>query len=48
MRALTVDGSGVLSFQEFPVPEYGACQALVKMRSCGVQRNRYKTDPSHI
>lgn len=36
MRALTVDGSGVLSFQEFPVPEYGACQALVKLRSCGV------------
>lgn len=36
MRALTVDGSGVLSFQEFPIPEYGACQALVKLRSCGV------------
>lgn len=36
MRALTVDGSGVLRFQEFPIPEYGGCQALVKLRSCGV------------
>lgn len=36
MKALTVDAQGVLSVQEFPIPSYGPCQALVKMRSCGV------------
>ncbi len=36
MRSLTVDAQGVLSFQEFPIPDYGPCQALVKLRSCGV------------
>lgn len=36
MRSLTVDAQGVLCFQEFPVPSYGPCQALVKLRSCGV------------
>lgn len=36
MRSLTVDEFGKLSFQEFPIPEYGPCQALVKLRSCGV------------
>lgn len=36
MKALTVDAKGVLSLQEFPMPSYNSCQALVKMRSCGV------------
>jgi len=36
MRALTVDGQGRLAVKELPVPEYGRCQALVKMKSCGV------------
>ena len=36
MKALTVDAQGLLSLQELPIPSYGACQALVKMRSCGV------------
>lgn len=36
MKSLTVDADGILSVREFPVPEYGPCQALVKMKSCGV------------
>ncbi len=36
MKALTVDANGILSLQELPMPSYGPCQALVKMRSCGV------------
>ena len=36
MKALTVDGDGKLTVREFPMPEYGRCQALVKLRSCGV------------
>lgn len=36
MKALTVDGQGVLEVKELPMPEYGRCQALVKMHSCGV------------
>ena len=36
MRALTVDGQGRLAVTELPMPEYGRCQALVKMKSCGV------------
>lgn len=36
MKALTVDREGRLAIREFPVPEYGRCQALVKMKSCGV------------
>lgn len=36
MKALTVDAQGTLAVREFPVPEYGRCQALVKMKSCGV------------
>ncbi len=36
MKTLIVDATGSLSVTEIPVPEYGECQALVKMRSCGV------------
>ncbi len=36
MKALTVDNQGALALKEFPIPEYGRCQALVKMKSCGV------------
>lgn len=36
MKALTVTSTGELSVQEIPVPAYGPCQALVKLRSCGV------------
>lgn len=36
MKALTVDAQGTLAVREFPMPEYGRCQALVRMRSCGV------------
>lgn len=36
MKSLTVDAEGVLSVREFPIPQYGPCQALVKLRSCGV------------
>ena len=36
MKALTVDAAGRLALRDFPIPEYGRCQALVKMRSCGV------------
>lgn len=36
MKTLVVDENGVLSVREIPKPTYGACQALVKMRSCGV------------
>ncbi|MGL4987305.1 MAG: zinc-dependent alcohol dehydrogenase [Treponemataceae bacterium] len=36
MKSLTVDNDGILSFQEFAIPQFGECQALVKMRSCGV------------
>ncbi|HJC25285.1 MAG TPA: zinc-binding dehydrogenase [Candidatus Eisenbergiella merdavium] len=36
MKSLVVDRSGALSFQELDMPEYNPCQALVKMRSCGV------------
>lgn len=36
MRTLVVDEKGNLSVQEIPKPTYGTCQALVKMRSCGV------------
>ncbi len=36
MKALTVDNQGTLAIKEFPIPEYGRCQALVKMKSCGV------------
>lgn len=36
MKALTVAAGGRLSVEEIPVPSYGPCQALVRMRSCGV------------
>lgn len=36
MKSLSVDAQGNLSLCELPMPEYGDCQALVKMRSCGV------------
>jgi len=36
MKSLIVDEQGVLSIREIPIPEYGECQALVKMLSCGV------------
>ena len=36
MKSLIVDKNGVLSFAEMDMPEYGECQALVKMLSCGV------------
>lgn len=36
MKALTVDADGVLTIKEMPMPSYGRCQALVKMRSCGI------------
>lgn len=36
MKALTVDQQGGLAIRELPMPEYGRCQALVRMRSCGV------------
>lgn len=36
MKTLVVDRKGKLSIEEIPVPSYGECQALVKMRSCGV------------
>lgn len=36
LKALTVDGEGRLAVKEFPMPEYGRCQALVKLKSCGV------------
>lgn len=36
MKALTVDEKGTLAVREFPMPKYGRCQALVKMKSCGV------------
>lgn len=36
MKTLVVDKEGTLSVDEIPVPAYGECQALVKMKSCGV------------
>ena len=36
MKTLVVDAQGALSVCEIPKPSYGPCQALVKMRSCGV------------
>lgn len=36
MKALTVDEKGVLAVRDFPMPGYGRCQALVKLKSCGV------------
>ena len=36
MKTLVVDRKGKLSIEEIPVPSYGECQALVKMKSCGV------------
>lgn len=36
MKSLTVDGEGKLEVKEFPIPDFGPCQALVKMRSCGI------------
>ncbi len=36
MKTLVVDEQGRLSVEEIPVPAYGECQALVKMKSCGV------------
>lgn len=36
MKALTVDEKGVLAVRNFPMPGYGRCQALVKLKSCGV------------
>ena len=36
MKTLVVDEKGKLSVCEIPKPSYGPCQALVKMRSCGV------------
>lgn len=36
MQGLVVDSQGNLSFQTLEMPEYGECQALVKMLSCGV------------
>ncbi len=36
MKTLIVDAKGKLSVEEIEKPEYGPCQALVKMLSCGV------------
>ena len=36
MKTLVVEEGGKLSFAELPQPEYGECQALVKLKSCGV------------
>ncbi len=36
MKGLIVDKKGELSVEEMPKPEYGDCQALVKVVSCGV------------
>lgn len=36
MKTLVVDEKGKLSVCEIPKPSYGPCQALVKMKSCGV------------
>lgn len=36
MKALIVDAEGKLSVRELAKPNYGPCQALVKMLSCGV------------
>lgn len=36
MKGLVVERGGALSFRELPMPEYGPCQALVKMLSCGI------------
>jgi len=36
MKSLVVERSGMLHFQELPIPNYGPFQALVKMLSCGV------------
>ncbi|WP_312503113.1 zinc-dependent alcohol dehydrogenase [Lacrimispora sp.] len=36
MKALIVDETGKLSVEEIEKPDYGPCQALVKLESCGV------------
>lgn len=36
MKSLAVDREGRLAFVQLPVPIPGPCQALVKMKSCGV------------
>lgn len=36
MKSLVVSGEGKLSFVQLPKPAFGPCQALVKMKSCGV------------
>ena len=36
MKSLVVEEGGKLSFAELPQPGYGECQALVKLKSCGV------------
>ncbi len=36
MKTLVVDQNGVLSVVEVSKPAYNKCQALVRMRSCGV------------
>lgn len=36
LKSLAVSAEGKLSFVEIPIPDYGPCQALVKMKSCGV------------
>ena len=36
MKSLVVSGEGKLSFVQLPKPTFGPCQALVKMKSCGV------------
>ena len=36
MKSLAVSKEGTLSFVDLPIPSYGPCQALVRMKSCGV------------
>ncbi len=36
MKSLIVDENGALSIRELPIPVPGDCQALVKLKSCGV------------
>ncbi|MDR2514465.1 MAG: zinc-binding dehydrogenase [Christensenellaceae bacterium] len=36
MKALIVESPGKLAVKELPIPKPGLCQALVKMKSCGV------------
>ena len=36
MKSLVVDENGALEFRELQMPQYGECQALVRMLSCGV------------